>query len=639
MSVIKPSIKKNFVSEFLNNSLRGLSKSEIQDLINKNFLNEDIAFKYLGLKRPEPQYNSNQNPNLNQNGWEVVINSANERTANDANQAANRAVESLVSDGIEETKKDKKTKKKEIEEMQINENDLPGNYRRFGHFGDSDGRSDKGKDLTDFGADSLMSEAKKRGVSSEDLSLHDRLELAEKSLKGNGDKLRGGANGYYDGQGIADLGSFAGTGLNNLNDREWFELVRTVGDQYIGLARAETNSSSENKSEIYTKARNLLINKAQEYTNAGFKDGNLIGVLIGKGISANEFKSNDEEKDRYKRYLDAKNGSYNWRAMTTELKEKGINKALVEDFTGISKGNHSLFTENLFFESYANVDKLSKDLHYFKDKALGFNLIFTCGKEQDHNGALHMNQGSLTGLGSNDKNPTLIMHPKNETDMMRMIFRLSFIPKKPENSTEAISGANWLKKEFSPEERSLMKMLKNNNLSSKEKIEQFNKYLTDHGLEKNVGVANYMLKGHGFREGIALFDKGNFDNSDKGLMALMGLSISAHVDQARVHQQSCSTAKGGRGSNAEHGNDIMNDFAPYTTKVVTVGAGQIHWNGTGERYQHGKYVQGSWVNDGYITDKKFFERNGLNTQLREEEIESLKKWTKTASALGKKKHN
>jgi len=403
------------------------------------------------------------------------------------------------------------------------------------------------------------------------------------------------------------------------------------GDQFIGLARAKADGDLSNQG-ARSQARELLINRIQDFTKAGIQDGNLIGVLIGKGMSAEEFKNNPEEQARFKRYNLARDGSYNWQAMTRELNQNQVDMGFVERFTGINNQDRNLFTENLFYESYKNVDKLSKDLHYFKDKSLGFNLIFACSTGQDHNGALHMNQGSLTGLAADDKNPTIVLSPRNEEDMMKMIFRLSFIPK-----DLSIKGSDWLSRNLSQEERGLISMLANKSISLEDRIKTFNDYLDKNGLEKNIGVANYMLKGHGWGGGINLFDKGSYDNSDKGLMALMGMSISAHVDQARIHQQSCSTAVGGNSSNLAVGNNAINDFAPATTKVVSVGANAIHWNGQGEHYQNGKYINGSFINEGQITDKLYIARQGLNNQFRPEETESLNQWTKNEDGIIVKK--
>jgi hypothetical protein len=515
--------------------------------------------------------------------------------------------------------------------MGINFDDIEyGDYRNGPnsgfHGGDPLGRTNPGDDYRDYGADSLLAWAKQNAKSSEDISLADRLELTKQGSKSTRDRL----DHYTDGQGIAQLGSSRGTGLS---DRDWFELMRMQGDQFIGIARANANGNLNNQG-ARKQARDLLIDRIQEYTEAGMTDGNLIGVLIGKGITAQQFKDSPEEQARYERYNNAKSGSYDWSAMMSELRSKNIDIGLVERFTGMDRRNANLFTENLFYESYANIDKLSKDLHYFKDKALGFNLIFACDSSRDHNGALHMNHGSLTGLAASDKNPTIVMSPRNDTDMMRMIFRLSFIPK-----DTSISGKEWLGRELNSEEENLMKMLADNRLSSEEKIKRFNNYLDSHGLEKNIGVANYMLKGHGWSGGIALFDKGNYDNGDKGIMALMGLSISANVDQARIHQQSCSTAVGDENSNIGVGNNTINDFVPSTTKVVSVGANDIHYNGQGEHYQNVSWIHGNMVNEGQITEKQYYARMGLNDNIRQEEKDALRLWTRNQDGITVKKES
>jgi hypothetical protein len=558
-------------------------------------------------------------------------------TQNSTDSAARKAaqINSEVENNNTQNKKNDGTKKNSLTEtIGINYSDIEYGLEEYlrgnssgSHGGDPLGKTTPGQDERDYGADSLLAwlnkDAKSRDKnpnSPNEVSLAKRLNFINKQNSSDRDT----ADKYTDGQGIARLGPSSGTGLN---DRDWFELMRMQGDQFIGLARAKADIELSPKI-ARSQARELLIGRIKDYTSAGLNDGNLIGVLIGKGMSAEQFKSNPEEQARYNRYNQAKNGSYDWGAMTAELNKDGVNMSSVEKFTGIDRRNANLFTENLYYESYKNVQKMSDDLHYFKDKAVGFNLIFACDSSRDHNGALHMNQGSLTGLAADDKNPTIVLSPRNDEDMMKMIFRLSFIPK-----DSSIKGSDWLNRGLNTEEKSLMTMLADKSLGSDEKIKRFNEYLDKNGLEKNIGVANYMLKGHGWDGGIALFDQGNYDNGDKGIMALMGLSISAHVDQARIHQQSCSTAVGGDSSNLAVGNNTINDFAPATTKVVSVGANDIHWNGQGEHYQNVSYIHGNLVNEGQITEKQYYARQGLNTQIRDEEIKALALWTKNEDGI------
>jgi hypothetical protein len=480
-------------------------------------------------------------------------------------------------------------------------------HNQGSHGGDPLGSTLPGQDYRDYGADSLLAWAKQNGIEPDKVSFKQRLDIARQNPRD--DKVER----YVDGQDIANLGSSAGTGLD---DRDWFELMRMHGDQFIGVARANANGELSD-TQARSQARELLISQIGDYTKEGITDGNLIGVLIGKGLSAQEYKNNPTEMRRYERYLSAKSGSYDWAAMEKELTTDGFSQEdlkFVERFTGIDRENANLFTENLFYESFSNIQKLKENLHYFKDKALGFNLIIACDYKRDHNGALHMNHGSQTGLAADDKNPTIVLSPRDDSDMKRMIFRLAFIPK-----DTSITGEDWLSRELSHEESSLISMLGSSNLTSQEKIERFNSYLENNGLEKNVGIANYMLKGHGWSGGIALFDNGSYSNGDKDIMALMGLAVSPLVDQARVHQQSCSTAVGGLESNVGVGNSVMNDFAPITTKIVSVGANDIHWNGQGEHYQHVSYIHGNLVNNGQITDKNIFASQGQRDLTESEE--------------------
>jgi len=613
MSVIKTSIK-NLMQDLLNKPLSFLTDEEKNKLINEGFISPETLKDILNSdqKKKNQEY-------FNRTAFTFQATLAEKQASSGG--GADEAAESAVNySQINTQQKSAKEIEDEENEKKIQEMGIDwGEIRAQGglHRGDPEGSTNTGEDKKDYGADSLLAWAKQNAKSSDDISLADRTNLAKNDKQDR----------YTDGQGIAQLGSSAGTGLN---DRDWFELMRMQGDQFIGLARAQNSNTSDQSS--YAQARNLLINRAQEYTKAGISDGNLIGVLIGKGMTAQQYNESPEEQARYNRYNKAQSGDYGWYSMEVELMSKNIDTAFVERFTGIEERNKNLFTENLFYESYANIDKLSKDLHYFKDKALGFNLIFACDSSRDHNGALHMNHGSLTGLAASDKNPTIVMSPRNDTDMMRMIFRLSFIPK-----DTSISGKGWLGRELNPEEQNLMRMLADNSLSSEEKIKRFNEYLDTHGLEKNVGVANYMLKGHGWGGGIALFDKGNYDNNDRDIMSLMGLAISACVDQARVHQQSCSTAVGGDGSNLAVGNNTINDFAPATTKVVSVGANAIHWNGQGEHYQNVSWIHGNMVNEGQITEKNYIARNGLNNHIRQEEKDALELWTRNEDGITVKK--
>lgn len=642
MSVIKPSIK-TLMQDLLNKPFSLLTDNEKNQLLRNGLITQEKIDRFLKesllANREIPNRNdkgeNNQNKKDSNTGsfsltaYQAPQDQAQKSSTDNkgADQAAKEAAKVDVNAQKKSDAKKQEEEKDKLDIMKINKDDIE--YGEYGeghnsgsHGGDPLGSTTPGEDKRDYGADSLLAWAKQNAKSSEDISLADRLELTKQGSKSERDKL----DHYTDGQGIAQLGSSSGTGLN---DRDWFELMRMQGDQFIGLARANGNLSDQ---EARNQARSLLIGRIQEYTKAGVTDGNLIGVLIGKGMTAQQFKDSPEEQARYERYNKAKSGSYDWAAMMSELRSKNIDTGFVERFTGMDQSNANLFTENLFYESYANIDKLSKDLHYFQDKALGFNLIFACDSSQDHNGALHMNHGSLTGLAADDKNPTIVLSPRNDTDMMKMIFRLSFIPK-----DKSVSGKEWLGRELNQEELSLMRMLANSSLSSEEKIKQFNAYLDSHGLEKNIGVANYMLKGHGWGGGIALHDSGTYDNGDKGIMALMGLSISANVDQARIHQQSCSTAVGGEKSNIGVGNDTINDFAPSTTKVVSVGANAIHWNGQGEHYQNVSWIHGNMVNEGQITEKQYYARTGLNDTIRQEEKDALSLWTRNEDGITVKK--
>jgi hypothetical protein len=642
MSAIKPSIQT--LKDLLNKPLPWLTDEEKKKLIAGGLLNPE---KFNNLLDNPSSKDQERQENTNNSNSKNSINSANifsfalyqepqqaqkNSTSNSAEMSARQAAQTETGAEKKETKEKEKEKEKEKIDtlMGINFEDIENGEEAYrngnsqgSHGGDPIGSTSPGEDKKDFGADSLLEWAKNNAKSSEEMSLADRVEISKEKSNQNRDQL----DHYTDGQGIAQLGSGAGSGLN---DREWFEIMRMQGDQFIGLARAQAGRQLSDQ-EARSQARELLIGRIKDYTSAGLNDGNLIGVLIGKGMSAEEYNSSKEEQARYNRYNQAKNGSYGWGAMTAELNEKSVNMGLVEKFTGIDSTNANLFTENLYYESYKNVDLMSKDLHYFKDKSVGFNLIFACDSSRDHNGALHMNHGSITGLAADDKNPTIVLSPRNDADMMKMIFRLSFIPK-----DSSIKGSDWLNRELNSEEKALMTMLAGS-LSSEEKIKRFNDYLDKNGLEKNIGVANYMLKGHGWGGGIALHDNGTYDNGDKGIMALMGLSISAHVDQARIHQQSCSTAVGGEQSNIGVGNNTMNDFAPSTTKVVSVGANAIHWNGQGEHYQNVSWIHGNMVNEGQITEKQYYARQGLNTQIREEEKDALSLWTKNQDGIIVKK--
>jgi hypothetical protein len=643
MSVIKPSIK-TLMQDLLNKPFSLLTDNEKNQLLKNGLITQEKLDRFLkeSLLANREILNRNDKGENNQNkkdsnpgsfsltAYQTPQDQAQKSSTDNkgADEAAKQAAQTQTGAQKKETKEKEKEKLEEI--MGINRDDIE--YGEYGeghssgsHGGDPLGSTTPGEDKRDYGADSLLAWAKQNAKSSEDISLVDRLELTKKGSKEDRDKL----DHYTDGQGIAQLGSSGGTGLN---ERDWFELMRMQGDQFIGLAKAKDPNLSDQAAR--NQARSLLIGRVQEYTKAGISDGNLIGVLIGKGMTAQQFKDSPEEKARYERYEKAKSGAYDWGAMMSELRSKNIDTGFVENFTGMDQSNANLFTENLFYESYANIDKLSKDLHYFQDKALGFNLIFACDSSKDHNGALHMNHGSLTGLAADDKNPTIVLSPRNDADMMKMIFRLSFIPRKEEHEKDKqISGMPWLDKPLDESEKKLMAMLADNSLSSEEKIKQFNAYLDSHGLEKNIGVANYMLKGHGWGGGIALHDNGTYDNGDKGIMALMGLSISAHVDQARIHQQSCSTAVGGERSNIGVGNDTINDFAPSTTKVVSVGANAIHWNGQGEHYQNVSYIHGNLVNEGQITEKQYYARTGLNDTIRQEEKDALSMWTRNENGI------
>jgi len=638
MSVIKPSIK-TLMQDLLNKPSSLLTDNEKNQLLRYGLITQEkldrlskeslLSNKGI-LNRNDKGENKQNKKDSNTASFSLTAyqdqQDQAQKSSTDNKGADQVAKEAAKVDTNTQKKLDAKKQEEEknnLDIMKINKNDIE--YGEYGeghnsgsHGGDPLGSTTPGEDKKDYGADSLLAWAKQKAKSSEDISLADRLELSKQSPRNERDKL----DHYTDGQGIAQLGSCSGTGLLV---RDWFELMRMQGDQFIGLARANGNLSDQ---EARNQARSLLIGRIQEYTKAGVTDGNLIGVLIGKGMTAQQYNESPEEQARYERYNKAKNGDYGWYSMEVDLKSKNIDTAFVERFTGIDHNNANLFTENLYYESYANIDKLSKDLHYFKDKALGFNLIFACDSSRDHNGALHMNHGSITGLAASDKNPTIVMSPRNDTDMMRMIFRLSFIPK-----DTSISGKEWLGRVLNPEEQNLMKMLADNSLSSEEKIKRFNDYLDNHGLEKNVGVANYMLKGHGWGGGIALFDQGNYDNGDKDIMALMGLSISANVDQARIHQQSCSTAVGDEKSNIGVGNNTINDFAPSTTKVVSVGANAIHWNGQGEHYQNVSWIHGNMVNEGQITEKQYYARMGLNDNIRQEEKDALSLWTRNEDGI------
>lgn len=634
MSVIKPSIK-TLMQELLNKPFSLLTDNEKNQLLKNGLITQEKLDRFLKeslltnreiLNRNDKGENNQNKKDSNLGSFSLTAYQAPQDQAQKSstdNKGADQAAKEAAKLDTGTIKKEQASKvdnndNENIELMEIDKEFFEKGFMPGMHSGDPLGSTTPGEDKKDYGADSFLAWAKQNAKSSEDISLADRLELISQGPKGERDKL----DHYTDGQGIAQLGSCSGTGLLV---RDWFELMRMQGDQFIGLARANGNLSDQ---EARNQARSLLIDRIQEYTKAGITDGNLIGVLIGKGMTAQQFKDSPEEQARYERYNKAKNGDYGWYSMEVDLKSKNIDTAFVERFTGIDHNNANLFTENLYYESYANIDKLSKDLHYFKDKALGFNLIFACDSSRDHNGALHMNHGSITGLAASDKNPTIVMSPRNDTDMMRMIFRLSFIPK-----DTSISGKEWLGRELNPEEQNLMKMLADKSLSSEEKIKRFNDYLDSHGLEKNVGVANYMLKGHGWGGGIALFDQGNYDNGDKDIMALMGLSISANVDQARIHQQSCSTAVGGEKSNIGVGNDTINDFAPSTTKVVSVGANAIHWNGQGEHYQNVSWIHGNMVNEGQITEKQYYARMGLNDNIRQEEKDALSMWTRNEDGI------
>jgi len=638
MSAIKPSIK-TLMLDLLSKPLSLLTDTEKNQLLKNGLISQEKLDQMLKESVFSKKENLDRKENENKNAGAFSFTAF--QAPQDDNQAQksstdNKGAEVIAKEAVKLdtsiTKKQEEKKKEEeknlIQLMGINFNDIEyGDYRNGNssgsHGGDPLGSTTPGEDKRDFGADSLLAWAKQNAKSSEDISLADRLELSKKGSKAERDKL----DHYTDGQGIAQLGSSGGTGLS---DRDWFELMRMQGDQFIGLAKAKDPNLSDQAAR--NQARSLLIGRVQEYTKAGISDGNLIGVLIGKGMTAQQFKDSPEEQSRYERYNKAKSGSYNWGAMMSELGSKKIDTGFVERFTGMDQSNANLFTENLFYESYASIDKLSKDLHYFQDKALGFNLIFACDSSRDHNGALHMNHGSLTGLAADDKNPTIVLSPRSDADMMKMIFRLSFIPK-----DKSADGKEWLGRELNQEELGLMKMLADKNLSSEEKIKQFNAYLDSHGLEKNIGVANYMLKGHGWGGGIALHDSGTYDNGDKGIMALMGLSISANVDQARIHQQSCSTAVGGNNSNIGVGNNTINDFAPSTTKVVSVGADAIHWNGQGEHYQNVSWIHGNMVNEGQITEKQYYARMGLNDTIRKEEKDALSLWTRNEDGITVKK--
>ncbi|MEY3370039.1 MAG: hypothetical protein RLZZ361_709 [Cyanobacteriota bacterium] len=625
MSAIRTSIQRT-ITDLLASPNFLLTDEEKQKLQRLDI----VPFSKAQIDPNKYKKNQNQNESQSPNPWDQMMKySENQTVQNQTNEPNQQARRALVYASVNQKSGNSSLVSRDsnnlIQEVKINPNDLVNGYdptNAGSHSGDPDGNTNPDIDTQDHGQDSLLAWAQQNAKSLNDISLADRLDLVNKASKFERDKL----NHFTDGQGIAQLGSHNGTGLDQ---RNWFTLMRMQGDQFIGLAKAkEPNLSDQGARD---KARSLLINRVKDYTIAGISDGNLIAVLIGKGMTAQQWRENPEEQARYNRYQQAKSGAYGWDSMMRDLQDVDI--AFVEKFTGIDKRNANLFTENLFYESYANIDKLSKDLHYFQDKALGFNLIFACDVSQDHNGALHMNQGSLTGLAADDRNPTIVMSPRNDEDMMRMIFRLSFIPK-----DKSANGKEWLGRELNKDEQSLMKMLANNSLSSEEKISRFNEYLDNNGLEKNIGVANYMLKGHGWSGGIALHDNGTYDNEDKGIMALMGLSISANVDQARIHQQSCSTAEGGERSNIAVGNNIMNDFAPSTTKVVSVGASVVAWNGQGDHYQYASWIHGNMVNEGFITSKQYYERTGLNDKIRQEEKDALSLWTRNEDGITVKKY-
>lgn len=607
------------VLDFLRSSIREFTIPSIKEisssLVPQKSVNNDDPWKYMLAV-------SDKGGNFGEGG---------ERRTNGITNDQEIARALLATDiaGKKSSNTSDESKKDPLELMGINRDELDPNWHANGgagsHSGDAEGSTVAGYDneKADHGADAYMSWALSGAKSLDQMSLRDRVGME----RDQSDRLFH----YQDGQGIANIKYNASSGLS---DRDWFELARTQGDQFIGLAYSQAAAQGQNISgqEARARASEMLGTRAQAYKEAGINDGNLIGILIGKGLSAEDFRNNPEEMARHQRYEQARSGSYDWSAMERELNQNGISgqeMRTLEQISGIDRSDQNLFAENLNYESYMNLHKLGNDLHYFKDKAIGFNLIFATNVAGDHNGALHMNHGSLTGLAADDKNPTIVLSPRSDEDMKRMMFRLAFVPKDASN----VNGFEWLGRGLNQEESSMLKMLGNSSIPVQERIERFNQFLDDNGLEKNVGVANYMLKGHGWGGGIQLHDQGTYDNSDKDIMALMGLAISANVDEARIHQQSCSTAVGGENSNIGVGNNTMNDFAPSTTRVVSTGANAIHWNGQGEHYQNVSWKNGSMVNEGQITEKQYYERQGLNTQLRPEELRAMEQWTKDENGV------
>lgn len=522
---------------------------------------------------------------------------------------------------VQETKKTKKEEVSQIEEMKIKEEDI--HYGEYGegngygsHGGDPEGNTSAGGDTRDYGKDRWLANGAKEYAAGE-RSLNDesrfRTDLSDEKQV------------YRDGQGIAQIKDEGNSGLDSQN---WFKLQTIQGDQFISLAKSDNSDKS---------AGQLLGERAKEYVQAGIKDGDLIGILIGKGMSAEDYKNSPEEQARYDRFLKAKSGNYNWDSMEKELNIGAEDMRALEAISGIDRNDQNLFTENLYYESFNNLDKLGKDILHFKDTAQAFNVIWACNVKQDHNGALHMNHGSVTGLASNDQRPTLVLSAKNDLDMQRQLFRLMYVPE----DASKVNGLEYLNRDLNKEEQNAINALADSNISVAKRIDNFNKFLDDEGLVKNIGVGSYMLKGHGWSGGIAMHDSGTYDNSDKATMALMGMAVSANVDQARVHQQSCSTAQGGDSSNVAVGNNTMNDFVASTTDIVSVGATEIHWNGQGRHYQYVKSIHGSFVDEGQITAKIYYQRNGLRGKenLRKEEIASMKMWTKNADGIVVKRQN
>ena len=439
-----------------------------------------------------------------------------------------------------------------------------------------------------------------------------------------------------DGQELVNLADKSGAA--GLDSRNWQTLATIMGDQYTQLNNGDKAA-----------AATALAAKAKEYSDVGVKDAYMIGKLFSENISAQEYGEGTSDravqaKEDYERY--SKKG-YSYSAAESEIDTKyGAGTAkFISGITGIDQSDAGKMAGNTWYAGQDTFAKMIENgLHYHLDNnAKAMDMTLSCPKGKDHNGALYMGQGAVTGLFSSDSKALVNLSTKDDHHMFTSILRLGFIPSKEKiaelaqskGMTEKEFTKDYLSKGITAQEKELYEYL-NGNASDKDKIAKFNQYAADNDLVKNVGFGNYLTKGHGWSGGTNLHDNGSLTSSDKAVFAMMGLASSEAVGNVRVHYQSCSTDEGCReGTFADVTNEVMANFAPSNVKVSIAAGDQIVWNGQGDVFQSIRMENGYALNRGKLTGMNIREKYGQNDSWKDNEhtMARLAKLTKDENGV------